>query len=302
MFYAIIQLVQKNHLKGIIYLLITAIIWGGAFISQFFGGRTLGSFTFNGYRSIFGCLSIAIMIFFDSFNRVHKFTFFRDDEDIKTTILNSFWCGIFLFLALITQQVGVEMTDTAKAGLIASLEVICVPIILFIFYKRRVRAVTWIFIVTAMLGIMMLSVNSLTGINNGDIWVLASTILYSITIIQIPKYVKTVDPLKFSFFRFVIVGVLSFLCALIFKERPFDTIKVKSAIMSVLYSGILASGVAYTFQVLGQKYCEPVIATLVVSLGWLILGQSLNFIQIIGIIITFISIVIVQLTDNTVYS
>ena len=59
---------QKNQLKGIVYLLITAIIWGGAFISQFFGGRTLGSFTFNGYRSIFGCLSIAIMIYFDSFD------------------------------------------------------------------------------------------------------------------------------------------------------------------------------------------------------------------------------------------
>ena len=288
--------------------MITAVIWGGAFISQFFGGRAIGSFSFNGYRSIFGCLAIAFMIFFDNYNRVHKFIFFRKEENVKLTILNSFWCGVVLYLALITQQIGVEMTDSAKAGLIASLEVICVPIIMFIVYKRKVRLVTWIFILTALLGITMLSLNSLTGINKGDLWVLASTVLYSITIIQIPMYINSIDPLKFSFFRFVMVGLLSFICAFIFKENPFDMTKVKSAILSIIYSGVLASGVAYTFQVLGQKYCEPVIATLIVSLegifaaifGWIILGQSLNIVQIIGIIITFISIVLVQITDNHV--
>lgn len=296
----------SNKIKGIIYLLITAIIWGGSFISQMFGGIIIGSFAFSGFRGIFGCITIAIIILYNNVKEHNSFTFFRKDENVIDTILGSCWCGVVLFSALITQQIGVEITDTAKSGLIASTEVIMVPILMMIVNKKKIRPITWIFILTAMFGIMMLSINSLSGINAGDVWVFASTILYSITILQVPKYISKIDPLKFSFFRFFVVMVLGFLLSLVFKEDTFNVIKLKSAVPSILYSGILASGVAYTLQVVGQKYCEPIIATLIMSLegifaaifGWIILGQYLNLVQIIGIIIAFVSIVLVQLTDN----
>ena len=296
---------SKFSLKGIIYLLITAIIWGGSFISQLIGGVEIGSFTFNSYRCILGCFTIAIMIYYDNIIKIKKFKFFRDDEDVKSTILKSAWCGLFLFAALSTQQIGVELTDSAKAGLIASTEVVVVPIIMFFIYKRKIKPSTWFFILLTMFGIFLLSINSISGINKGDIYVFISTILYSITIIQVPKYIKNIDPLKFSFFRFVVVGILGFLFAFMFKETPFDRAKITLALPSILYSGILASGVAYTFSIIGQKHCEPIIATLIMSLegifaaifGWLILGQYLNMIQIVGIIIAFISIVFVQITD-----
>lgn len=297
---------QKNQLKGIIYLLITAIIWGGSFISQLFGGVTIGSYAFSGYRGIFGCLTIAIMIFYDNVKKYNKFTFFREDENIWYTIKYSCWCGIVLFSALITQQIGVEITDTAKSGIIASTEVVMVPIIMFFIYKRKIRLITWFFIITAMLGIMMLSLNSLSGINAGDVWVFISTILYSISIIQVPKYIKSIDPLKFSFFRFLMVLIFGFALSFVFKEDALNIEKIKIAMPSILYSGILASGVAYTLQVMGQKECEPVVATLIMSLegvfaavfGWIILGQTLNLLQMTGIFITFASIIIVQITDN----
>ncbi len=301
-------MMKKNSLKGIIYLLITAIIWGGSFISQLFGGVTIGSFAFSGYRGIFGCLTIAILIFYNNVKNNHGFTFFRKDEDVKDTILGSCWCGVVLFSALITQQIGVEITDTAKSGIIASTEVIMVPIMMFLFFKRRIRPITWLFILTTMFGIMMLSMNSLSGINAGDVWVFISTILYSFSIIQVPKYINHIDSLKFSFFRFFMVMILGFALSFIFKEDGLNALKFKEALPSILYSGILASGVAYTLQVIGQKDCEPVVATLLMSLegvfaaifGWIILGQSLNHIQILGITISFISIILVQITDNQV--
>ena len=297
---------NRDKLKGIIYLLFTAIIWGGSFISQLFGGAIVGSFSFSGYRGIFGCITIAVLIIYNNVKEYNEFTFFRKDENVKVTILNSFWCGAVLFSALITQQIGVQLTDTAKSGLIASLEVIMVPILMLILYKRKIKLITWIFIFLAMFGIMLLSINSISGINAGDVWVFVSTILYSITIIQIPKYINSIDPLKFSFFRFLMVMMLGFIFAFIFRENPFDIHKVKSALPSILYSGILASGVAYTLQIIGQKHCEPIIATLIMSLegifaaifGWIILGQVLNILQIFGVIIAFLSIVIVQITDN----
>lgn len=299
---------QKNQLKGIIYLLITAIIWGGSFISQLFGGVAIGSFAFSAFRGVLGCLTIGIMIFYDNLKKEKKFTFFRKDEDIFYTIVYSFWCGIVLFSALITQQIGVERTDAAKSGIIASIEVIMVPIILFLVYKRKIRLVTWLFIFTSMLGIIMLSLNSLSGINDGDIWVFISTILYSISIIQVPKYIKKIDALKFSFFRFFVVLAFSLILSIAFKEDGFNVDKLRYAAPSILYSGVLASGVAYTLQVMGQKECEPVVATLLMSLegvfaaifGWIILGQSLNTFQILGILITFASIIVVQITDSQV--
>ena len=299
--------VNSNHTKGILLLLITAIIWGGSFISQLFGGSSIGAFSFNGYRCILGCITIYIMILFDNKKQINRFCFFRFDEDKKCIIKNSFLCGITLFFAMIIQQIGVQMTDTAKAGLITSLEVICVPILMLIIYKRRIKLITWVFILTTMFGIMMLSINSLNGINIGDILVAISSVLYSVTIIQVAKHVNGIDPLKFSFFRFVMVGILSFICAFLVCEKTFDIYSIKAALPSIIYSGILGSGVAYTFSIIGQHYCEPIIATLIMSLegifaaifGWVILGQSLSFIQIIGIIVSFISIVIVQLTDIT---
>ncbi|MBR1453765.1 MAG: DMT family transporter [Lachnospiraceae bacterium] len=297
---------KKNEARGIVYLLLTAIIWGGSFISQLFGGEILGPFSFTAYRCIFGCAAIFIMIVVDNFINYRVIKFFRPTENIILTIKNSLWCGIVLFLGMVTQQIGVQLTDTAKAGLIASLEAVVVPLMLLILYKRKIRIITWIFIFTAMIGIMLLSSHSVSGFNIGDVWVFVSTILYSLTIIQVPKYAVNVDPLKFSFFRFVAVGVLGMIFALIFKEKPFDGVKIVEAMPSMLYSGILASGVAYTFQILGQRDCEPIIATLLMSLegifaailGWIILGQSLNFIQILGILVAFISIVFVQITDN----
>ena len=299
---------KKNSLKGIIYLLITAIIWGGSFISQLFGGVTIGSFAFSGYRGIFGCLIIGILILYNNIKNYKTFTFFRKDEDVKSTVLGSCWCGIVLFSALITQQIGVEITDTAKSGIIASTEVIMVPIMMFLLFKRKIRPITWLFISTTMFGIMMLSMNSLSGINAGDVWVFVSTILYSFSIIQVPKYINHIDSLKFSFFRFFMVMILGFVLSFIFKEDGLNASKFKEALPSILYSGILASGVAYTLQVIGQKDCEPIVATLLMSLegvfaaifGWIILGQSLNSIQIRGIAISFISIIFVQITDNQV--
>lgn len=298
----------NDRIKGIMYLLITAIIWGGSFISQLFGGAAIGSFSFNSYRCILGCITIAIMILYDSKIRTGKIVFFRDDEDVIKTIKDSSWCGVTLFFAMIIQQIGVQRTDTAKAGLITSLEVICVPILMLILYRRKIKFITWVFIITTMLGIMLLSVNSLSGINFGDILVAISSVLYSITIIQVTKYVNGIDPLKFSFFRFVIVGILGFVGAIILKEDFVNIARIKAALPSIIYSGILGSGVAYTFSIIGQHYCEPIIATLIMSLegifaaifGWIILGQFLNLVQISGIILAFISIVAVQITDNMI--
>lgn len=296
---------MEKQIKGIIYLFITALIWGAAFVTQLLGGAALGSYSFVAYRGLFGCITIFLMIIILNLQRYKKLAFFLEGEDKKKTILNSCWCGVVLFFAMITQQIGVEITDVAKSGIIASLEVVCVPILLMITCGRKIKLFTWFFIILAMLGIMMLNFNSVTGLNIGDLWVFISTILYSITIIQVPKYIKDVDPLKFSFFRFFVVGIFSFILALVFKNKFMTSENLAATLPSVLFTGVMSSGIAYTFQILGQRYCEPVVATLIMGLegvfaaifGWILLGQTLNLLQIVGILITFASTCVVQISD-----
>lgn len=295
----------NKKIVGIFFLLITAIIWGGSFVSQLCG-ITIGSHVFNASRCIFSCATCFIIIVINNLMIEHRITLFKRTDDIKKTIRNSVICGLTLFFGFYTQQIGAEKTTIAKAGLISALEAIVVPIILFIFYKRKIRFITWIFIVTAMIGIMLLSANSISGFNIGDFFVFISTIFYSITIIQIPKYVNDIDPFLFSFFRLLTVGIISVVCALIFEYNKINFHAIKNAMPSILYAGVLSSGIAYIFQILGQKNCDPIIATLIMCLegvfaaifGWVLLGQTLNYIQIIGVLLSFISIVVVQLTEN----
>ena len=297
---------KKNNVIGTIYLLLTAIIWGSAFVAQFTGGTQVGNFAFIFLRTFIGSITIVFMIISTNFLKYKKFIFIQDKSNLKKALYISFKCGILLFFSMAFQQIGVTLTDTAKSGFIASLTVICVPFLLFVLYGKKIRLTTIIFILTTLIGIGLISINSSHGIVIGDILGIIAMFLYSISILQVTKYIKEVDALEFSLFRFLVVCIIALLATLLFEKQGLHFVNLKNGFYSFMYAGIFSTGVAYSFQIIGQKYCNPVIATLLMSLeglfaavfGWIFLGHTLNYLQILGCIIMTISIVLVQLTDN----
>lgn len=296
---------KKNKILGITYLFITAIIWGGCFVPQKVGGSTVGPYLFIVYRCLIGCPVIAILIFIDTFAKTGKLSFFRDDEDVKLTIKYSFQGGILLFISMALQQAGVVFTDVAKSGLISSLEVIFVPIICMLLFKKKISLLLWIFIITSFFGIYLLSAGSISGFNFGDFLMFFSAISYAGTIVQLERNILKTDALKITFFRFVFVGIFAYIFANIFTR---DLLPIKyfvAAFPSLLCCGVLSSGIAYSLQGLGQKHCDSVIAALIMGLegvfaaifGWIFLGESLTFVQILGCIIAIVSTSLVQLID-----
>ena len=300
------NVVKKNNIIGTIYLLLTALIWGSAFVAQFTGGTKVGNFTFIFLRTFIGSITIVFMIITSNFFKYKKIIFIKNIDNLKNTIFISFKCGVLLFFSMVFQQIGVTLTDTAKSGFIASLTVICVPFLLFVLYGKKIKLKTLFFIFTTIIGIGLISLNSTQGIDIGDILGIIAMFLYSISILQVTKYIKEVDALEFSLFRFLIVCIMSFIATFIFEKGNFNIENLKIGFYSFMYAGIFSTGVAYSFQIIGQKYCNPVIATLLMSLeglfaaisGWIFLGHALNFLQIIGCVIMTISIILVQLTDN----
>lgn len=296
---------MKNK-YGIIMLLITAILWGAGFVAQYIGGEHLESFSFTSLRCLVGAIFILLTIIVDNIKKYKKICFFAVYENKKDVLKISFLCGFFLFVAMTLQQIGVMMTTTAKAGFISSMTVVCCPLILMLFGKK-IKKVTWLFIISAVIGIAMLNINENIKIGFGDFICFISTIFFSIDILLISKLGHKIDSLKFSFFRFIEVTILSAIIALLFENIKIDNIIL--AKNAILFSGIFVIGMAYTMQIIGEKHVEPIIATMIMSLegmfatifGFFILGQNLNFLQVIGCVVITVSIILVQLTSSEMF-
>lgn len=296
---------MSKNLKSNIMLFITAIIWGSSFIAQSKGADLLGPFTFNAVRYSFAVVSMLPVIYF-----LKKKNLSGAPKDIdKKTELNALvvggiLLGVILFISTSLQQYAMAFTTAAKAGFITTLYVILVPI-LSLFFGKKVRPLLWICALLAVAGLYLLSIKPGTfSIDKGDFFVLLCAFGFTLHIMLIDYFAPKTDGSILSCIQFAVVAIISFVAMLIFES--FILQDVLSAMVPILYAGVLSSSVGYTFQIIAQKDAEPTIASLILSLesvfaaicGALLLGELLNMREIIGCIIMFIAIILAQLPNK----
>jgi drug/metabolite transporter (DMT)-like permease len=258
---------KTREVKSVFILLLTAAIWGFAFVAQRLGMQHVGAFTFNGVRFALGSLSLLPVIYFfnkkprteNSDNSSVEF----QEADLKTTIKSGLLAGSVLFIAASLQQVGLIYTTAGKAGFITSLYIVLVPI-LGIFLKQRTHFTTWIGALTAVVGLYFLSINESLTIEFGDFLEIIGAFFWAAHIQLIDKFVKKVDALKLSSIQFAACSILSLIVALLFED--ISIIGLSSALVPILYGGIMSAGVAYTLQAVGQKYAKPSHAAIALSM------------------------------------
>jgi len=205
-----------------------------------------------------------------------------------------------LFATAALQQIGIAYTTVGKAGFVNALYIVIVPI-LGLFFGKRVRPRTWGCIALATVGLYFLCMNGKFSLGFGDAFVLISAFTTSIHILVIDYYSPKVDGVKLACLQFIVCGALSSAAALVF-ERP-EPQTVLAAAGPILYTGILSCGVAYTLQVLGQKYVPPVVTCLILSLeavfsvlsGWIVLKETLSARELTGCVLMFTAILCSQL-------
>jgi len=258
---------KTQEVKSVFILLLTAAIWGFAFVAQRLGMQHVGAFTFNGVRFALGSLSLLPVIYF--FNKKQK-TENSDNSavefqeaDLKTTIKSGLLAGSVLFIAASLQQVGLIYTTAGKAGFITSLYIVLVPI-LGIFLKQKTHFTTWIGALTAVVGLYFLSINESLTIEFGDFLEIIGAFFWAAHIQLIDRFVKNVDALKLSSIQFAACSVLSLIVALLFEDISISGLS--SALVPILYGGIMSAGVAYTLQAVGQKYAKPSHAAIALSM------------------------------------
>ena len=271
---------KNKQIQSNLLLLLTAAIWGLAFVAQRVGMDYIGPFTFNAVRFLLGSISLipAIRIFYSN----------ESDRKIdKRVIKYGIIAGIFLFAGSSLQQVGLIYTTAAKAGFITSLYIILVPII-GIFIVQKTSKNIWIGAVIAVIGLYLLSVKEDLTIGFGDLLQLIGAFFWAMHIILIGEFSNKVNPLRLSQLQFATCSLLAFIAALLFENIEISSIF--AAYAPILYGGILSVGVAYTLQVVAQKNAKAGPAAIALSMeavfavigGILFLNESLDIRGYVG--------------------
>lgn len=294
---------MTKEIKSVFILLLTAAIWGLAFVAQRMGMEYVGAFTFNGIRFALGSVSLLpVIYFFDKSSKAENSSAEKVDADLKTTIKSGAIAGCILFIAASLQQVGLIYTTAAKAGFITSLYIVLVPI-LGIFLKQKTYPTTWIGAVTAAVGLYFISINEDFTIQFGDLLQLIGAFFWAAHIQVIDKFVKNVNAIKLSSVQFAVCSVLSIVTAIIFED--ISIIGIYDALVPILYGGIMSVGVAYTLQAVGQRHAKPSHAAIALSMeavfaaigGILILNETMPMRGYLGSALMLAGMLITQ-TEN----
>ena len=184
-----------------------------------------------------------------------------------------------------------------------ALYIVIVPV-LGIFMGRKAGIKIWGAVAVALIGAYLLSVKDGFRISEGIWWLLACSVLYSFHILVCDRYGNMADPVKISCVQFFVCGILSLIFTAVLEKPEFGTII--DAWIPILYCGVMSSGVAYTLQIIGQRYTQPTVASLVMSLesvfsavfGWIILGQALSAREISGCALVFTAVIVSQLPEK----
>ena len=293
----------QTEAKGTIFLLITALIWGSAFVAQSIGMDYIGPFTFSAARNVIAIIVLmpVILLFTDKRDDGTYPPIWQQLKPDAITLTGGAWCGLTLGIADTLQQVGITMTTAGKAGFITAIYIVLVPLMGF-FIGRKVPRIIVFCVILAMTGFYFLCINGDFEIAFGDLLVFFCAIFFALHILVIDHFLlKKAHSIKMSWVQFAIAFLFSATLTILF-ESPTASM-LWDAKWPILYAGGLSSGVAYTLQIVGQKYTEPTTATLILSLeavfavlaGWLILGEVMTGKEIVGSVLVFVAVILAQI-------
>ncbi|HNT04294.1 MAG TPA: DMT family transporter, partial [Bacillota bacterium] len=287
---------NNREMKSNMLLMLTAAIWGFAFVAQRVGMQYVGAFTFNGVRFALGSISlIPLIIYFKNKKTAEQ----PEETASASALVPGIIAGSVLFFGASLQQAGLAYTTAGKAAFITGLYIVLVPL-LGIFLKQRVGLNTWLGVVLAVSGLYFLSVNEDFTIAFGDLLEIIGAFFWAVHILVIDYFTKKVDALRLSCIQFAMCSALSIIIALIFEDISVSGLS--QAAIPILYGGLLSVGVAYTLQVVAQKHAKPSHAAIILSMeavfaalgGALLLKENMGVRGYLGCALMFAGMLLTQ--------
>ena len=292
--------------KSISYLLffIATVIWGFAFVAQK-TAAIIPPFLVGALRSLLAVLFLICLIpITDRLTKNgRRLLNSKKLPDInRAELIGGGVLGILLTVATSFQQYGIGSgTSAGKAAFITALYVVMVPIISSVFGKKPgLNAV--ISIPIAIVGFYILCIRPGESFELADLLILICALLFACQIIAVDLLSPGCDGVRMSLIQFTVSLILNAVMALITQQ----TLTAESfivALPSLLFLGVLSSGVAYTFQILGQKQADPTVSSVILSLesvfgvigSAIFLGENMSVREYIGCGVVFFAVLLAQL-------
>ena len=283
-------------------LLVTAVIWGAAFVAQRLGMDHVGPFAFTVSRNVLGVLALAPVLWW---RRREVARTLAAPGGRAALAAGSLACVTALFAATMCQQIGLQWTSAGLSGFLTANYVLLVPAIGCLVGRPPLRT-TWVGVALALAGLYFISVgpDASVAVGRGEALTLLCAAIFAVQILCVDRWAPRTDPIALAAGQFA-VGFLEGLpfLALPSEAGRLSAASLRAALPAIAFAGVLSSGVAYTLQVVAQRRTRPAIASLLMSLeavfaalfGWIFLRQALSPRQIAGCALVFAAVVFVQL-------
>lgn len=287
-----------KKLKGPLILLITAFFWGTTFVAQSLGSDYVGAFTYNACRFI---ITGIILLIISLIRRRNVKEYIPTKKSVAWIFIMALFVGVALFLGSTFQQLGINITKSpSKSGFISSLYMMFVPIIGY-FIRKKPKPIIWLFLAVAIIGSYLISVTGEFKLELGDLLTLICAVMFAVQIVLVDIINPYIDSIKLSAMQFIVAGILSIIFMLFTEEVNFYNIYL--ALPAIMYAAIFSGCIAFTLQIVGQKYTEPTIASMIMSLesvfallgGIIILKETLTLRVLIGCSLIFIAVICTQI-------
>lgn len=285
-------------------LLLTALFWGFAFVTQTTAMDFVGPFTFQAVRQMIGFLVLLPVIAVrDKLGYTADFKP-QSSAEKKSLLVHGAVCGLVLFVACTLQQLGIVCGVSAgKSGFITALYIVLVPLS-GILLGKKISFHLWFAVAAAVVGLFYLCGESNFTAEIGEILTLLCAFCFAFHILHIDHIANRVDGVRLAALQYLFCSLYSLPFAMLTEEISLAAIG--NAWLPIVYTGVFSSGVAYTLQIIAQKHVEPTVASLTMSteavfaalFGWLVIGQKLSPQELFGCALVFFAIVTAQLPDD----
>lgn len=278
-------------------LLVVALIWGSAFVAQAQGMDGLEPFTFTGIRFLLGVCIVAPLAWRD-WRRLTLNQARPDRQGVRGIV----GLGLLLTFGAVFQQIGIKTTTVTNAGFLTALYVPLVPLLTWMIVRVRPHWSIWPPAIGCLAGTWMLSGASALSIGVGDSWVIASSLFWALHVIFVGRVGdRLAAPFLIACGQFVVCGVACLLWAAL--TETITLAGIRNAAIPILYTGLLSVGIAYTGQVVAQRYAAAADAAIILSaetlfaalFGFLLMGDRLNPVGVAGCALIFVCIIAVQM-------
>lgn len=284
---------MPRHLANLL-LLSAGAIWGAGFVAQSTAMDNLGPYLFIGLRFLVASVVLAPFAWLEHRKAAHP---------VAPAHLRGFaLAGLALFSGMALQQVGLTITTVTNSGFLTGLYVVFVPFITLVVLRQRLHPVIWPAVVMTFAGIWMLAGGSLADLNTGDVLTIGCAMMWAVQVILVGRFVgPSGRPLTLSFVQFSLAGVLGLGLGL--TVEGFDLAAVIATLPEILFTGVIATGLAFTLQVIGQRYTTAPQAAIFLSteslfaalFGALILSEQIPALGYAGGLLIFLAILLAEL-------